>query len=156
MSQDAPFELIVSALSPPGLKVELLNRSATDQVFCHSQFWQSCDLNISDDTGKPIPYNDQRVIMRPLMPIDQGAFGTIGSARREELISENFEKLSDEKYNLRLGYVNFWNLPAGIYEIVAELECRYNSWADDERKWHTEKDVWLGTIGSNPIKINLP
>jgi hypothetical protein len=156
MSEEVPFQLVLETLTPLGLQTRLVNGSSTAQKYCYDSFWQSCDLVLTTKAGEVVHAYDRRTIMMPSTPISQYAFGRLGPGETEILQSGQFEKLEKTGYQLRWGHTTFQELPPGTYCIVAQMECQRDSWADKDRKWYTEDDIWKGSLTSERIKINLP
>lgn len=153
---DCPFELVLSVTEGPGLKVELRNRTDREQPYCHDTFWQPTGLGFTDDSGAEVHCDDQRVIMRPLDPIDEGAFGSVGPGGTAELKSECFEK-KDGLYILRWGHATYRGMKAGRYRAVATFFCQHRSWAEGRGgPWHEVKGIWTGTMTSSPVELSLP
>jgi len=156
MSEDPPFQLRLINLRPLGLQTKLLNISSKDQKYCYDSFWQSCDLVMTNWAGATVEPYDRRTIMMPSSPIGQGAFDGLGPGETTILQSGQFEKLEKREYQLRWGHTIFQDLAPGAYCIIAKMECQRDSWADKDRKWHTEEGLWKGSLCSDQIKINLP
>jgi hypothetical protein len=156
LAEDCPFELVLSATKGPGLKVELRNRTDRDQPYCHDTFWQSTSLKLSDIAGTEVHCNDRRVIMRPLHPISEGAFGSVGPGGTKELMCEDFE-MEEGLYILRWGHATYPGMKAGRYRAVASFFCQRRSWAEERGgPWHEVKDIWTGTMTSNAVELSLP
>jgi len=156
MSDDASLELVLKVIDGPGLLVELINRSPDVQGYCFDTFWQPCILSLKDKSGKAVEYDDRRTIMKPTMPIGSSAFGSLGPGGGEELQSSQFVRFGKFGYDLAWDYCKFSNIPPGVYLAVVTMDCQRDSWADEERKWHTENGVWKGILTSNEAKIKLP
>lgn len=155
MADDSPLELVLKVMDGPGLLVEILNRSPDVQGFCFDTFWQPCILSLKDMSGELVDHDDSRTRMKPTTPIGSSAFGSLGPGMGAELQSSQFVKLGDVGYDLTWGYCRFRNIPPGTYLAVATMDCQRDSWADEERRWHTEHGVWKGVLISNDAKIKL-
>jgi len=156
MPEESPFELVVAVDGRPGLRALLRNRSATARLCCHDRFWQTTLLELTATDGSRPRGQDQRVIMRPLYPIGREAFRELGPGDVEELMETDIERPGPGGYILRWGHQSFHGLPPGTYGVAAVLECIRTSWADEERQWHAEKDIWQDLLRSAEVRLELP
>ena len=53
-------------------------------------------------------------------------------------------------------YSTFRGLRPGALTAKVSLDCQRDSWADEQRVWHTEKGLWRGMLTSSQVQVKLP
>jgi hypothetical protein len=108
-------------------------------------------------SGQEVRYDDQRVRMMPMSPIDSSGFESLSPGGVRELMNEAFRKNHIGEFQLTWGHSNFYISRPGKYRARATFESTRDSWAEKKGgPWHTEKDVWKGLLESGSVEVSLP
>jgi len=149
-----PFEI---QLTNKGRKISAVLRNVSDaeQLFLHTSLAQSSELVLSDSEGNDLSSFDTRSIKKYDNTIYRSYFEALAPAKQAEMFNAEF-KSERGGYKMRWGPWEFEGIQPGKYSVQVVWTSAIVDCVDDDTEEDVQMEgVWLGTVKSNSVEINL-
>lgn len=144
------------------IKATLKNVSNKKQTFLNESCVQQSELILIDSSGKKIFSKDMREEEKSDTTVYKHYFVSISPGQEKALTDSVFTRgdgsyFKDGTYRLVWGPYEFKNIEPGVYKIYLIWKSEIDSYYDENSKQLIKmQGLWLGTITSNEIEVQLP
>jgi hypothetical protein len=156
-SSDAtsPWQLHLEQVGALGLRLTLRNISASPQTYLYDSRLQPAELHLIDASGKEIAGADKREVMKYDTTVYRSRY-KIMKPGEEVVVCEAAFHRSNGHYELNWGVFEFNGLAPSSYLVKAVWKSDQSQWKErDSNKSGVIPGIWLGTVGSNVVEIEL-
>lgn len=156
MTTSIPFRIVVRVDSGKRLEAVLENTSQVEQIYLIRSLIQPSRLLIRTRDGKELQAFDKRTTMKFDNTAYRAMFKTLRPGETAAIDSSTFKPDSKGGYSISWGPFTYENLPAGEYSVRVDWTSAITEAYDaDTRSWEDIENLWLGTVISNEVQIQL-
>ena len=153
----SPFIIELDADQNQVIRAKLINRSNSDQLFLSVGFLQRSELVLISASGRCVTAFDTRSIKKYDNTVYKHSFQMLNFGESVPFGESKFKKDARGNYSLRWGPFEFNDVTPGVYNVQVLWESRMDSWySSEENRLIRINGVWLGSLYSNEVNINLP
>ena len=124
----------------------------------HHKDWQFSKLVIRSTDDVEIIPTDNHADKKTNSSPQKSLFEKINSSDSIELelaVWNSIEKDGAELFNLVWGPYHYSYIPSGEYNVHVEWQSTINTYVDDSGDTRALEGVWLGTLKSNKVLVQL-